>query len=90
MNDAIGDGYTDTTEVHPAGHWTCDNCGTDNFVRFVRPSPGAIPPDMVEAMRESGEYSGTDPDGEFLMCPETVKCSFCETTYKTDDGSEDA
>lgn len=70
----------DKTILRPAGEWTCDECGRNNFCSF-------IVPDYLsdEEKREISREMGFDEweEGELLMAPETVTCTFCKAEFET-------
>ncbi len=71
----------ENVELRPAGEWTCDDCGRNNFCSYIRPDHLSD-----EDKREIAESMGVEwSDGEFLMAPEVVQCSFCESEFRVED-----
>ena len=61
-----------TAELLPAYFWICRECGRENFGRMVR------------AANLAPEIAEEDPEGEWLLAPEYVKCDGCGTTFETE------
>lgn len=71
----------DTVELHTAFMWDCNECGTENFERAIRPE---LSEEEIQEMREDFDLQEGE-EGFFLMAPKEVVCSTCGTKYQTEE-----
>ena len=69
---------TPKVELNPAFTWICDHCGKRNYTRGVVKEMS--PEDATKFKQETGV--GDFEGGEFMMLPEEVTCTHCETKYE--------
>ena len=70
-----------SVELHHAYMFTCEHCGTDQFIR------GIIPEMSEQEKIELRLDFGLQPweEGEFTVKPETVTCGTCNHSFIVED-----
>lgn len=74
----------DTVELHQAFMWDCEHCGIENFARAIR---ATLSDEEIANIREKFgiEEESEDEKVLFLLAPEKVTCSGCQTEYLTQE-----
>ncbi len=78
-------------ELHQAFTWICDDCGRDNFSRAIRVEPESIEGQEIAQLvnravaeaNEATETLGLMVNGDWIMAPEVVRCTYCKSLFRT-------
>ncbi len=67
-------------ELNPAFHYTCENCGVDNFIKCDSEDQD-IPREVIESLPDDVEIE----EVSFFELPETVTCMVCNNTINIEE-----
>ena len=74
-------------ELHQAWHWTCDECGRNNFARSVTADLSGLTEDEIRnyalQLGIIDVHETEIPEGSFVTVPNTVTCEHCGEQYQT-------